>query len=492
LDIVASALASLGLDFKLVVTLPDRPAAVFSVTASEDILNYLLSDGIRVQGVVMGVSRAGACIACLVGGKGRVAPDVVARIVNDEEGIVLTPHPTDADTDMLFLAPDADKALQLVRRHRFQAGGGAGFTFTFAKTAPVWGLCEGGDLTSEIKRKVRDEARDEVRDEVRFEVAVALVYAKENPHIIGGGRPRAHGSNSTVQALWRHTAVQCGFSEQEKPDPVGSKLTKLTKYARTILTKKWDKIELPDFKAWRAKEFVSDDFDFVCGFESLIDGFNPDVARAHARSSDPRSQGKRQCLEATECAGASELSSSAGASHSGMGAGVTSLMPTPAQLEIALNAELMIDYECFEPITPGRPPSLWELDDASEKESSTPSMGASSSSLGAMVGAPLMPASPPKPMQAELPVPPASLMPAMLVTAGTGHPWRIQQAQQAQQADAAVRDVADDLFFDGVWSDDTGSPLHNPISGVERSYCVKIEDELDDESSEDDETRGAL
>ncbi|KOO35377.1 hypothetical protein Ctob_011389 [Chrysochromulina tobinii] len=380
LDIVASALASLGLDFKLVVTLPDRPAAVFSVTASEDILNYLLSDGIRVQGVVMGVSRAGACIACLVGGKGRVAPDVVARIVNDEEGIVLTPHPTDADTDMLFLAPDADKALQLVRRHRFQAGGGAGFTFTFAKTAPVWGLCEGGDLTSEIKRKVRDEARDEVRDEVRFEVAVALVYAKENPHIIGGGRPRAHGSNSTVQALWRHTAVQCGFSEQEKPDP----------------------------------------------------------------------------------------------------------------LEIALNAELMIDYECFEPITPGRPPSLWELDDASEKESSTPSMGASSSSLGAMVGAPLMPASPPKPMQAELPVPPASLMPAMLVTAGTGHPWRIQQAQQAQQADAAVRDVADDLFFDGVWSDDTGSPLHNPISGVERSYCVKIEDELDDESSEDDETRGAL
>jgi hypothetical protein len=37
---------------------------------------------------------------------------------------------------MLFLAPDADKALQLVRRHRFPAKGGAGFTFTLAETAP--------------------------------------------------------------------------------------------------------------------------------------------------------------------------------------------------------------------------------------------------------------------------------------------------------------------------------------------------------------------
>jgi hypothetical protein len=91
-----------------------------------------------------------------------------------------------------------------------------------------------------------------------------------------------------------------------------------------------------------------------------------------------------------------------------------------------------------------------------------------------------------------MPLVPAVPLVTALVTAGTGHPWRIQQAQQAQQADAAVRDVADDLFFDGVWSDDTGSPLHNPIGGVERSYCGKIEDELDDESSEDDETRGAL
>jgi hypothetical protein len=247
-------------------------------------------------------------------------------------------------------------------------------------------VIKAGDMTSVID--------DKVRDEVRFEVAVALVYAKENPHIIGGGRSRAHDSNSTVQALWRHTAVQCGFSEQEKPDPVGSKLTKVMKYARTILTKKWDKIEKPDPRAWRAKEFIC----HIQALENLIDGFNPnaytpevvlvlrrlakkchdateraadsreaqallqcedaagatsavthamaavEVARAHARSSDPRRRqasselrlgdlgsssdsarstrdlGKRQCLEATECAGASEPSSSAGASHAGLGA----------------------------------------------------------------------------------------------------------------------------------------------------------------------------
>ena len=66
---------------------------------------------------------------------GELAPDVVARIVDDEEDIALTPaHPTgwDADGRMLFLAPDADKALQLVRRYRFQAARGAGFTFTLA------------------------------------------------------------------------------------------------------------------------------------------------------------------------------------------------------------------------------------------------------------------------------------------------------------------------------------------------------------------------
>jgi len=248
-------------------------------------------------------------------------------------------------------------------------------------------VIKAGDMTSVID--------DKVRDEVRFEVAVALVYAKENPHIIiGGGRSRAHGSNSTVQALWRQTAVQCGFSEQEKPDPIGSKVTKVTKYAKTILTKKWEKIEKPDPKAWRAKEFIC----HIQALENLIDGFNPnaytpevvlvlrrlakkchdateraadsreaqallqcedaagatsavthamaavEVARAHARSSDPRRRqasselrlgdlgsssdsarstrdlGKRQCLEATECAGASEPSSSAGASHAGLGA----------------------------------------------------------------------------------------------------------------------------------------------------------------------------
>ena len=321
-------------------------------------------------------------------------------------------------------------------------------------------VIKAGDMTSVID--------DKVRDEVRFEVAVALVYAKENPHIIGGGRPRAHDSNSTVQALWRHTAVQCGFSEQEKPDPLGSKLNKVTKYAKTILTKKWEKIEKPDPKAWRAKEFMC----HIQALENLIDGFNPnaytpevvlvlrrlakkchdateraadsreaqallqcedaagatsavthamaavEVARAHARSSDPRSQGKRQCLEATECAGASEPSSSAGASHAGMGAVV----------------------------------------------------GTSSYSLDAMLGASpidgasLTTASPPKPMQAESPVSPGPLVPAMplvpavplvtaLVTAGTGHPWRRQQAQQAAH-----------LFVDGVWTEDAGGPI--PIGGV--------------------------
>jgi len=342
-------------------------------------------------------------------------------------------------------------------------------------------VIKAGDMTSVID--------DKVKDEVRFEVAVALVYAKENPHIIGGGRPRAHDSNSTVQALWRHTAVQCGFSEQEKPDPQGSKLNKVTKYAKTILTKKWEKIEKPDPKAWRAKEFMC----HIQALENLIDGFNPhaytpevvlvlrrlakkchdateraadsreaqgllqcedaagatsavtqamaavEVARAHARSSDPRSQGKRQCLEATECAGASEPSSSAGASHAGMGAVV----------------------------------------------------GASSSSLDAMLGASpidgasLTPASPP--------VPPGPLVPAMpLVTAGIGHPWRLQQAQLAQQAhpaDAAVLDVADHLFVDGVWSEDAGGP----IGGMEWSYRGaghshgNLEDEIEDESGGDDE-----
>lgn len=69
-------------------------------------------------------------------------------------------------------------------------------------------------------------------------------------------------------------------------------------------------------------------------------------------------------------------------------------MPTPAQLEIALNAELMIDYDCFAPITPGRPPSPWELDDASEKESSTPSMSETDTVIGDKEDT-FMPAPPP-------------------------------------------------------------------------------------------------
>eukprot|EP00900_Chrysochromulina_parva_P015631 jgi/Chrpa1/24069/Chrysochromulina_OHIO_Genome00026517-RA len=79
-------------------------------------------------------------------------------------------------------------------------------------------------------------------------------------------------------------------------------------------------------------------------------------------------------------------------------------------------------------------------------------------------GASLTTASPPKPMQAESPVSPGPLVPAMplvpavplvtaLVTAGTGHPWRRQQAQQAAH-----------LFVDGVWTEDAGGP--SSIGGV--------------------------
>jgi len=136
-DVEASALASLGLVFKHEVRLLDRPADVFSVAASDSILNDLLRDGLKVRGVVMGVSRVHKCIACVVEG-GALAPDVVSEVVDLEEDIALTRHPTgrDAVGRMLFLAPDADKALQLVRRHRFPAKGGAGFTFTLAETAP--------------------------------------------------------------------------------------------------------------------------------------------------------------------------------------------------------------------------------------------------------------------------------------------------------------------------------------------------------------------
>ena len=75
--------------------------------------------------------KAGLTLVVVVE-NGEVAPDVVAKIVDDEEDIALTPHPTgrDADGRMLFLAPDAGKALQLVLRYSFKAFGGASFTFT--------------------------------------------------------------------------------------------------------------------------------------------------------------------------------------------------------------------------------------------------------------------------------------------------------------------------------------------------------------------------
>ena len=76
--------------------------------------------------------KAGLTLVVVVE-NGEVAPDVVrAKIVKDEveEDIALTPHPTgrDADGRMLFLAPDAGKALLLVLRYSFEAGGGASFT----------------------------------------------------------------------------------------------------------------------------------------------------------------------------------------------------------------------------------------------------------------------------------------------------------------------------------------------------------------------------
>ena len=78
-------------------------------------------------------SSLGMCLACVVE-DGNVAPDVVAQLVDNEEDIVLIHQSTEQDADgrMLFLAPDADKALQLVNRHKFQVVGGACFTFTLA------------------------------------------------------------------------------------------------------------------------------------------------------------------------------------------------------------------------------------------------------------------------------------------------------------------------------------------------------------------------
>ena len=270
-------------------------------------------------------------------------------------------------------------------------------------------VIKAGDMTS-----VRN---DKVRDEVRFEVAVAMVYARRNPHIIVEGcGNKALDGNSTVQALWRRVAEECHFSEEEKPAPLGSKLSKVATYARMILTEKWSEIQLPNFGAWRTKEFMT----HIEALGNLIDGFNPNAydlklcealrrlaekmarrevqgfincqdagttsvvmhaeamdearaseaplacggeaaaAKALARSTEPRSQAKRQCLGAVaECAGASEPSSSAGAPPNGAVAPPSSVgAPTPAWA--------------------ARPPA---------------------------------PPTPPEPMQAESPAPPASLVP---------------------------------------------------------------------------------
>ena len=84
----------------------------------------------------LGQLESATLVSCLtlvvVVENGEVAPDVVAQFVEDEEDIALTPHPTgrDADGRMLFLAPDAGKALLLVRRRRaFKVPGGASFKF---------------------------------------------------------------------------------------------------------------------------------------------------------------------------------------------------------------------------------------------------------------------------------------------------------------------------------------------------------------------------
>ena len=82
-------------------------------------------------------SSLGECLACVVE-DGNVASEVVIQLVDNQEDIVLTHQSTGRDPDgrMLFLAPDADKALQLVNRHKFQVVGGACFTFTLAESAP--------------------------------------------------------------------------------------------------------------------------------------------------------------------------------------------------------------------------------------------------------------------------------------------------------------------------------------------------------------------
>jgi cold shock CspA family protein len=115
----------------------------------------------------MGVSRVDKCVACIVEG-GALAPDVVAQLVDLVEDIVLTyQSEQDADGPMLFLAPNADKALQLVRRPRFRADGGAGFTFTLAETAPP-------DGPSAVRIVLPNGTDDASRDKVLGAVVTCL------------------------------------------------------------------------------------------------------------------------------------------------------------------------------------------------------------------------------------------------------------------------------------------------------------------------------
>ena len=130
---------------------------------------------------------------------GELASDVVARIVDDEEGIALTPaHPTgrDADGRMLFLAPDADKALQLVRRYRFQAAKGASFTFTLAETARPPPPPPPPDNSSAVRIVLPDGTDAASRDKVLGAVESARVrtcpsFAPNSPHPTPRELPRA-------------------------------------------------------------------------------------------------------------------------------------------------------------------------------------------------------------------------------------------------------------------------------------------------------------
>ena len=108
-----------------------------------------------------------------------------------------------------------------------------------------------------------------VKNDVKFEVAVALQYGKENPHIVLDGKRKASKSSSTVNALWFQTTLRCGFTEEQKPPPTGSKMHKLVDYARAIVSAGWTEVPLPDFTAWARQNLLSQ-----CeAMESAIDSY---------------------------------------------------------------------------------------------------------------------------------------------------------------------------------------------------------------------------